>query len=195
MDGDGFVQWFLAQAAQLRQMDPDAATQAIQAELLKVEETLACEVSDEGEADARELVISAQGDSRLFEQVEALAPKLKAAEGWTVHALKPPRGFEFKLDADGTVVDARSLYFEPLESPSMPGILGLRLFAPEATVPALGQLGWWVLETGIGEKALALIEHLEVAAMPEDQGELMPIKALGTFVQWHSSRRRGTVHS
>src|SRR5262249_19135811 len=135
-----------------------------------------------------------QGDSELFELIEGLAPKL-AAEGWTVHALKPARGFEFKLDADGAVVDARSLYFEPLESPSMPGILGLRLFAPEPAVGPLSELAWWVLETGIGEKACALIEHLEVAAMPEEKGEIMPIRALGSFVQWHSSRRRSSVRS
>lgn len=192
MDADAFSQWFVAHAAELRSQEPEAANEAIQTELTKLNEALAAEVADDG--DNRELVISAQGDSELFELVESLGPKLKA-EGWTVHALKPARGFDFKLDVDEAVVDARSLYFEPLESPSMPGILGLRLFAPEAAVGPLSELAWWVLETGVGEKAVALIEHLEVAAMPEDKGELMPIRALASFITWHLSRRRGSVRS
>lgn len=190
MDGNAFVQWFVAHAAELRQQEPEAASEAIQNELLKLDEGIAAEVADDG--DTRELVISAQGNPALFEPIEAMAPKLRA-EGWTVHALRPARGFEFKLDADGAVIDARTLYFEPLESPAMPGILGLRLFAPEPAVRPLSELAWWVLETGIGEKACALIEHLEVASMPEEKGELIPIRALASFVGWHSSRRRGSV--
>ncbi|MBX5483505.1 MAG: hypothetical protein IRZ16_16915 [Myxococcaceae bacterium] len=193
MDTNAFVEWFRANSEALRARDPEVAGQEVMVELQKLDERLVAEVSDEV-GGPRELVFSAQGDSELFELLEDLAPRL-ATEGWTIHPLRPPRGFEFKLDADGTVLDARTLYFEPLESPSMPGILGLRLFVDEPAVPALSELAWWVLETGIGEKACALIEHLEVAALPEDTGDLMPIRALANFIDWHTHRRQSVARS
>lgn len=193
MDTTAFIQWFKQNAEALKQKDAESATNEILVEVQKVDERIAAEVGDDGEL--RELVLSAQGDSELFEPLEELSKKLGPAEGWVIHPLKPPRGFEFKLDANGQLVDGRVLYFEPLESPSMPGILGLRVFAPEPMVAPLTELAWWVIETGIGEKSTALIEHLEVAAMPEDKGDLMPIRALANFVSWHTHRRQSGVRS
>lgn len=193
MDFSEFVTWFQSNAAQLRQKDPETASAEIHEELQKLDESLGAEVGDETE-ETRELIITASGNAELFDEVEALAKKL-AAEGWTIVPLKPARGFDFTVRTEDSAVDARTLYFEALESPEMPGVLGLRLFAKADQAAALGDTAWWILETGIGERASAYIQHLEVAELPEDTNDLTSVRALGSFVRWHQGRKQGQPRS
>jgi hypothetical protein len=86
-----FAKWFTVNAARLARLDPERAAEKVAHHLGQVDRRLGVEVADSD--GGRELIVSAAGDASLFALVDEICAELKAP-GWTVHALKPPRGFE-----------------------------------------------------------------------------------------------------
>jgi hypothetical protein len=183
--------WFEEVAPRLAREPAEVAAQAVGERLECLDPLVGVEIAElEGR---RELVVTAGGDPSRFALVEALCDVL-VAPGWTVRALKPPRGFGFALESDGVELRGEELTFEPLQSRDAPEVLGIRIFADDARVEFVRALAWVVVETGIGERAAAHIRYLEVAPTPLDARRELPIGELGGFVAWHRERcgaRRG----
>lgn len=190
---DSFTKWFLANAGTLERDTPEKAAEAIQAQLALLDERLSVEVAEE--EGVRDLVLSASGEASLFQVVEQIGREIRGAPGWQVYALKPPRGFEFTLDVGGVKLRANDLHFEPMQSPSMPGELGVRLLAPVELVDALQEHAWLLVQTGIGERAASLIRHLEVRQRPSDCGKLLCLTDLGKYIDWYLSRKLASSDS
>jgi hypothetical protein len=181
-----FAEWFAKEGKRLERLDPGKAADEIAVRLAEVDPRLGVEAGD-GEH-GRELILSAFGDATLFQVVDDLCSELRAP-GWTIVALKPPRGFAFTLDAGGASIDASSLLFDPLESPSRSGELGIRLLAGPDTADAVRELASLIVETGVGERAAARIKHLDVAvASAADAGRALKIAELGEYLEWHAGR-------
>ena len=72
----------------------------------------------------RELIISAEGNTKYFGKVEKLvaAPKIK---DWTILAFKPPLGTDFEIEYEDLNIDVRKLWFLPLENETAKHLLGL----------------------------------------------------------------------
>ena len=180
--------WFQKHASRLRSMAPEDAADELHGQLSKLEGDLTVEVADDEQA--RELIVSASGNVELFGTVERICAAL-GAPGWQIVALKPPLGFEFTLDTeDGTSLDVSLLQFDPLESDAAPGEVGIKVLAPRHLVAMLRPAVGLVVETGIGERLAAAINHLEVGEIPE-RSEALPIHDLESYVLWHLKRRGG----
>lgn len=189
MDPKKFWGWFEKQAASLAQQEPEARAEAINAQLAELGSPIVAEmvVYEEGPT---EVVFTADGDADLFEEVYALVAAAPALPEWQFTALRPGQGFEFNLDLDGEEqIPADTLTFEPLESPQMPGAIGLRIFvdASIAEREDLGDVLWTLLETGIGEERMARIVHLEAAAREAAEAPV-PITVLPVFLDQRAKK-------
>jgi hypothetical protein len=186
MTAEEFWHWFVSEEAELRAAGGQVVADRVEAHLRKVDPHIGIEVGDPNEK--RELIFTAWSHAEVFPAVRALmsaAPKGLAR--WKLIALKPPRGFEFAIDVDGLQVDARTLWFDPLGSPEVPGALGVRVYVG---IGAPGSDPRWaralalIIETGIGEDASSQIDYIEPYGGPRADARSMPITELLKFVQW-----------
>lgn len=138
MKASEFSEWFGRNADRLRELSPDKAAEEVAAELGRHDARLGAEVADED--GTRELIVTAFGEASLFGLVGALC-RGAVRPGWSVRSLKPARGFGFTLEIDGDEVDASNLRFEPLETPTMPETLGIRLLVPGRGADAVARPG------------------------------------------------------
>lgn len=180
-----FAEWFSNESARLQRRSAQEALDEIHERLSQVHPALAVEVSDECD----ELVVSADGDAALFPIVDQVCEAIRPGS-WRVRALKPARGFEFRITVgDGRELDVSRITFEPLESARRPGELGLRLYAPAELVSALSEVTSRIVQIGVGEREAATIRHLEAAAEGTSRDEFIPIEQLGEFLRWRRARR------
>lgn len=184
---DEFWTWFSAQEPRLRSADPKDVTGEIEDRVRLLDERIGVEL---GDAIIRELIFTVYVQVEAFAMVKALVAAAPKFDCWKMVALKPARGFDFALDVDGRAVDASAITFEPLDSPAMPGAIGLRFFVDDALAANANRGGVLrlIVATGIGEEAAARITHIEV--VPRDQAPAQPIRirALSEFLTWHDGK-------
>ena len=193
MNPNEFSIWFKSNSQRLARIEASQAAHEIGARLARVDERLSVEVADIG-GGARELIVGASREKSLFRLVEALCAELSDLANWNVQALKPARGFDFELQCGDCVIRASDLRFEPLHTDEMPGELGLRFFAPEDVVPAVSDVAWLMLETGIGERGAADVAHVDVVPLPPEHHDLLSLDALQSYLTW-ATRRGGPASS
>lgn len=180
-----FLSWFHRESRVLRELTAEQAAERIQGKLADINEELSVEVAD---GEPRELVISASGNTELFDLVESIVGQLGTVPGWRVYALKPAQGFEFEHESAGEWMNVAALRFEPLASKEYPGEVGIRVFVPEGI--ELGDDALWVIvATGLGERRAAKIGYLEAAKPPEDSERFLELRELGAYLDWHLARR------
>jgi hypothetical protein len=191
MDSAGVIEfgrWFSEHADQLRKLPASTAVDLIHSRLQAINQRLGVEVSDDNVP--REIVVSAGREPSLFGLVELICDTMRNT-GWKVQALKPARGFGFKIKSGGIEINADTLLFEPLQSASRPHEVGIKLYAPHNLVEAaVSGAAWWIIETGIGERAASGISHVEVASLPPDLSEPIPIRDLGAFLEWRARKQQ-----
>jgi len=160
-----FAQWFRDHAVELRQLDAEEAAEAIAEELACIDDALGLEVGEESSADEeRELIVTAYSRRDLFPTVHEIVSGLTGLRGWQIHALKPPRGFDFSIRIGGNTLHANRLLFTWLSNINF-GV-GLipqpSVFQKVTLMPDGGEdLGWLVLETGLGEDLSSRLERVE----------------------------------
>lgn len=104
-------------------------------------------------------------------------------------------GFGFKTVYEGSTFDPQLIWFLPLESPSDPMALGLRVGVPDfdrvqeqTTMNAV----LVILDTALGERSAAMdIQYVEVATLPanpEDQGYI-ELTDLADYIKWSKRRQ------
>ena len=190
MRDHAFWDWFLANERALWnvQSRSDEVLEPLQNALSGYQYGLSCEVSEE-ESGKRELIISAGGDRRLFDAVEALVAQAPRLDRWNMFALKPPRGFDFTLENDATRVNPRELVFEPLASRVDPRALGIRVFVDAKTVsPHLREAVSNAVEIGLGEKVAGDIQRIEVVPLDKPVEEYIPLKDLAAYLEWFKKK-------
>lgn len=179
-----FWTWFSAEEARLRAAAPRDATGEIEDHIRALDSRIGVEL---GDADKRELIFTVFVQYEAFDLVRELVAAAPDFENWRVIALKPARGFDFNIDVGGTRVDASSITFEPMDSPAMPGAVGIRCFVDDALAQNenCGGILRLIVATGIGEELAARISHFEGAPLRRAPNDPIRIRALPAFLAWH----------
>lgn len=190
-----FWTWFGANTAALF-ATPDADhpiwDQAL-AQVQLIHPDLRFEMSDPVDG-RREFVITAQGDAALFPLVDDIVANAPSLNQWTFVALKPAMGFDFVTTYEGVAFDSKSMWFLPLASSERPADIALRIGIPNLTDrmrPVAGHAVIVILETGLGERALALdVQHIEFADLPRepDKAGYIELPDLPAYIAWHKRK-------
>jgi hypothetical protein len=176
-----FVSWVHKNLAGLRHQPSAVVADQLGEAILRIDGQLGVEVADD-ESDVREVIVTAFSEPKLFSLVRQITKLLSDVPGWRFVALKPPRGFAFKLSAGPHRIDASSLEFAPIQDIKA----GIQLVVPPPVLEALSEqeaeeLAWLVVETGVGEELAGLLRHVELSsAQAADQH---PIEELGTHIR------------
>jgi hypothetical protein len=132
----------------------------------------------------------------LFPLVDRIIERAPKVEGWRFIALKPAKGFDFKIDYDGIPIDPRSLRFLPLKTSDTPQFLGLRIGVPHLRPKhqaSIENAVFSILNTALGERVVALeIQHVEVCRLPRSPRleRFIPLPELPAYLEWRKGMRR-----
>ena len=142
----------------------------------------------------RELIISAEGNTQYFEEVEKLilaAPKLK---DWSMIAFKPPLGTDFEIEYEDLKINVRKLWFLPLENDTAKRLLGLQICFENYDAKRKEKYlsaAYQILDTALGEKSNSLdvnfVEVGEIPRNPEENG-LIEINDLSDYIKWWKTK-------
>lgn len=162
--------------------------------LKKVDEGLWFEMS-EPDGGVRDLVITAEGNEELFPLAEAVVRAAPKIAGWTFTALKPAMGFEFTTEYEGIELDPASMWFIPLESEEDPDSVGVEIAIPGYDAEShriYANAVLVILETGLGERAVAELAVVDVAEPPEDPeaAGYIELPELADFLEWRKKKRK-----
>jgi len=144
---------------------------------------------------SQELIITSEGNAKLFDKVETLVAAAPELKDWTVVALKPPMGTDFKVNYEGVELDPTEMWFLPLRDDENPGKLGLQLgidgYDETKEKFYLGG-SVMILESILGEKSFSLdvhyIELVKLAPSPAENGFIELVK-LPEFIEWKEAKQ------
>lgn len=178
-----FWDWFVENEERLF-LAGEGAMDEILLHLHRVVPGTGVEISDPMN-DRRELILTTKGKPLLAASIVDLVAYAPSLLRWTLTALKPPRGFDFVFESRDGRIDPRELSFEPLEGADTPGRIGIRVFTNDlAALPMLRQTIAEIIETGIGERAAAAIDHIEVARLVAPAHDQIPLTDLTKYLEW-----------
>ncbi len=181
-----FARWLSENAARLLAAPAAEAADEIGDHILELDDRLGIEVGDPGPDEPqdtpRELVLTAFSDRSAFSLVKEIADTLAAIPGWTIVALKPPRGFEFTTAIGDSELQASTLEFRPTSDDSR----AIQLLVPaglliHVAVEDQAEIGWLIIEAGIGEELASSLTGVELIARLETSPR-WPMSALAGYV-------------
>ncbi len=191
-----FWKWFLQNQSKIEALKnaDDPILAHLLEQLHKYNEHLFLELSTN--AEEKELVITAEGDSEHFESVRnliATAPKLK---NWKFTAFRPPLGFALQTKYEGVEYDPAKLWFLPLENESNPSAVGIKIGIPsfdEKVHEHSTAAAWIILDTALGELVSALeIQYMETGALPADPAKegYIELVELPDYLAWKKNKNK-----
>ena len=136
------------------------------------------------------LIITAEGNLELFEDVRRLIKKAPKLEKWEFIAFKQPMGSDFKVNYEGLEVDPKSLWFLPLKNIDHPESIGLRIGIPDYNDSNENRYiaaAYLILDTILGEENNAqYLGYVEVNSLPENFADngYIELNKLLEFVEW-----------
>jgi hypothetical protein len=143
----------------------------------------------------QELIITADGDSDYFDQVEQLITAAPAIDNWTYTALMPPLDLDYTSNFEDVVLKPLEIWFLPLNRESNPKSIGIRICLPN--YEQVKDSEWLegavfrMLDTVLGEKAFAEdVDYVGIGHLPptpEDHG-MIELKELPAFVKWKKAK-------
>jgi hypothetical protein len=164
--------------------EQNALVEFVSTELHRLDPRLTCELGT-GRDGVHELIISADGLSRLIPAVRALVASAPPIKNWRYIAFRPRVGTSFGLTYDSYDLKPEQMWFRP-EADS--GRVGLWLYLPGVDGPAHDQArgaALIMLDMAIGELAtmtkVGFIEFRELPPKPQEAG-LRPIGDLPSVV-------------
>lgn len=195
-----FWDWFVANNNAylfLNQVDPiekERLLGNLLVELHKYCEKLFFEVGGKTDGN-QQLIITAEGNTDYFDQVEALVSKAPALDNWTFFALIPPMGSDFQIEFEGVTLVPNEMWFLPLESPGNPSAIGIRVCIRNYELikdhDYFMSTIYEVLDTVVGEKTFATdIDYIETEQLPdypEEEG-MIELAELGAYIKWKKKK-------
>jgi hypothetical protein len=152
------------------------------------------EIGGHAEGD-QELIITAEGNTSYFEQVEALIAAAPKIEGWNFIAFIQPAGADLEIDYEEVVLQTGDLWFHPLAHPENPASIGIKVCLKNYELVKDNQ---WLqaavykaLDAVLGEKSLALdITYVEIGQLPDDPEEeaMIEFRELPAYVTWKKAK-------
>lgn len=192
-----FWGWLSAQQPALNNLitPDDPFWDAVLTQLHAVHAGLWFEVSN-GPFTPREFVITAQGDTRLFQLVDTLAAAAPNLPGWKIVALKQPQADDplVEMKYEGRILDPSKMWFSPLTAKSDPTRLALRIAVPgfqEEDRNTFTTAILIMLDSLLGERDAALQVHrvfpCQVPSDPASAG-FIEFTQLPAFIAWRKRR-------
>jgi len=144
----------------------------------------------------QELIITAEGNTDFFEQVEALVNNAPAIDDWTFVAFIQPRDDLVTTNFEDVELKPAEIWFLPLQSASKPHSIGIKVCTPNYDI--IKESKWFksaiykMLDAVLGEKSFALdIDHIDFGKLPgnpEEQG-MIELAELPAFVKWKKTKQ------
>lgn len=138
--------------------------------------------------DKQDLIITAEGNSALFDKVETLVNQAPLLEYWNLIALKPAIG-NSTIEYNEIKLDPHTIYFIPLSSNASKKI-GIRLYIEDydpANLKDFLTAAYLLLDNILGERSNALhIGHLEIESLNvhTKREELIELVKLPKYIKW-----------
>jgi hypothetical protein len=183
-----FSAWLAKNGSRLLRLPSDEAADEIGDFIVALDSRLGVEVGNskpaQGEAEARELIITAFSNREAFPLVRQIVDSSIATSGWRVVALKPPRGFDFVVTVGDSELQANDLTF--IADPVKAHVI--RLVAEPSALAAVSpddalEIGWLVVETGLGEELSSRIAALDLISSNESNQPGESISELAEYVR------------
>jgi len=140
----------------------------------------------------QDLIITAEGDTAFFDQVETLVKQAPSLEYWHIIAFKPAIGLG-TIEYNGIKLSPETMCFNPLNNKASAKI-GLRIhidnFNPTYEKDFL-QAVYLLLDNILGEKSTALeIGYVDVKSMPPtpEKEDLIELIKLPQYIKWKKSK-------
>jgi hypothetical protein len=146
----------------------------------------------------QELIITAEGNTEYFEEVEKLVYAAPTLRNWTIIAFIPPREVDFKMTYEDITLHPPKMYFEPLEFEGDLHSIGIEVYIDN--YKEVANSDWLtaavnkILDTILGERSFAQdIAYVSIADLhsERDLDELIPLLKLPQFVSWSKLRATG----
>lgn len=136
----------------------------------------------------QDLIITAEGDTDFFDEVESLVKEGPQLEHWNIVAFKPVMT-GFVTEYNGIKLNPEEMYFIPLGNKAS-SKLGLRIYAADYDPNQEKNFltaAYLVLDCILGEKSNALdIGYIEIKNLPSipEREELIELIKLPRYVEW-----------
>jgi hypothetical protein len=141
----------------------------------------------------KELIITAEGKSEYFGEVEELIKLAPQIAGWRFIAFKQPTEGHFISNWKGLQLNTEEMWFLPLEGEHATDI-GIRIYLKNNDLvrdnELLTPLLYKMLDTILGEKSFATdIKYVDTDLQPDDPEEdgMYPIIELPGYISWFKS--------
>lgn len=182
-----FWAWFGKHAAELHaEKDLRHVMETISDQLDKTHPSVVAEIGSAGAE--RTLVLSADGDRRLFPVVQELHAARPTVAGWKIVAFRPRGGGLQVIKMNGAKLDPRKLKFVGSRDGDR---LSIVVFVPGfTTLERLGPLGFLALDHLVGEYDMETkIGGIEFAALKQAPPKARPLSELPAMVDGLSTSR------
>ncbi|MET3982122.1 hypothetical protein ABIB62_004748 [Mucilaginibacter sp. UYP25] len=140
----------------------------------------------------QDLIITAEGDTDFFDEVETLVKKAPQLEYWNILAFKPVRE-DYITEYNNIKLDPKTMYFIPLNNNDLKRI-GLRIYIDNYTSSNKEDFltaTYLVLDNLVGEKSNALdIGYMEIESLSSisNREELIELTKLPQYIKWKKSK-------
>ncbi len=144
----------------------------------------------------QDLIITAEGNSDFFEQVETLVNNAPVIDNWKFVAFIQQINDLDTTNFEGVELRPREMWFLPLESAGMPKSIGIRVCTPNYDI--VKESKWFkaavykVLDAVLGEKSFAMdIDHIAFGLLPTNPAEqgMIELSELPAYVKWKKSKQ------
>ncbi len=141
----------------------------------------------------QDLIITAEGDTDYFLQVEAIVRAAPQFDNWNIIAFKPIRT-DYVTEYEGITLDPKGIWFIPLNNNNEPEKIGLRLYSDnynENNKMSFLTAAYIVLDNVLGEKSNALnIGYVEMETPSFSQKEeSIELSKLPRYIEWSKSKK------
>ncbi|MGN6439296.1 MAG: hypothetical protein ACTHMM_22330 [Agriterribacter sp.] len=149
------------------------------------------QISNDPYSDIKEIIISAEGDTKYFEKVETLVNAAPPMKEWKVIAFKQPMGVSFVTEYEGLLLDPKEIWFLPLNNAKQPTMIGVRICIKDYTPQEENKFKngmYQVLDHILGEKARAtLIDYFDIDNLLKydiKKDGLIELFELPEYIKW-----------
>lgn len=139
----------------------------------------------------REFVITAEGNTDYFDDVEKLLSFAPEIDSWQLIAFKQPMGTDFITEYEGLILNPKKMWFLPLNNEKKPQMIGVRVCVDNYIPDILDKIKnavYQVLDGILGEKATATeIDYLDVDDLSNydiDKDGLIELVELRDYINW-----------
>lgn len=143
--------------------------------------------------DKQDLIITAEGDTDYFNQVEKIVSSSPELEYWNVIAFKPIRT-DYVTEYKGITLDPKTMWFIPLNNNDNPYKIGVRLYSDsyiEDNKLDFLTAAYIVLDNLLGERLNALnVGYVEIEAPSLLQKEeAIELNKLPRYIEWYKLKK------